>query len=64
VVLADASTLLQRLRAGGMHVRLALAVLDGVGDGEHDLMQRLDRSFLRCSLKRAAKSWITLETTV
>jgi hypothetical protein len=47
-----------------MHVRLALAVLDGVGDGEQDLMQRLDRSFLRCSLKRAAKSWITLETTV
>jgi hypothetical protein len=46
VVLADASTLLQRLRAGGMHVRLALAVLDGVGDGEHDLMQRLDQVVL------------------
>ena len=29
-----------------MHVRLALAVLDGVGDGEHDLMQRLDQVVL------------------
>ena len=29
-----------------MHVRFALAVLDGIGDGEHNLVQGLDQVVL------------------
>ncbi len=42
VILADAAALLQRLGAGGVHVGIAGAIFDVVGDGGHDLVQRRD----------------------